>query len=410
MIDRDMIFVDVETLNAVFYTYGKFSAALNFSSAIGRLLELISSRKPGYDVYLVMKPKKPGTGDIIIDELSMTGLPFTANSVELRSIQNIFIKLHGVNNVYLCNWAHNYITCARVDSFESVFYYGSSVVKLVAENRMVKSVEFFNSQKHFHDSGNEEYSGYGDVGLLDTDGLSALHPELHAVNAPQLTVLAPLIHSYKAAMKLDLVEYVLPEYRVPPEDSAPNDLQEKAELPKATPPKKLTAQKSDPPKTAKRKIDPQPVVVPKRRSKLSNVAKVFTAASLCLAFLLGVSLRINVLASGHPVQSGVFYSEKDALINSIRALSTYYTTADGSVQSLADRYAYVAGNDIGVSVVGFSHTANETTFRCACASNSMLAAFLDYVGQKYVVTQTAELGEAESNGSTVYQFEISLME
>lgn len=409
MNERDSIFVDLENLNVVFKSEGRFTVALNFSSALDRLLTLISSRKPGYDVYLVIKPKRPGTGDLVIDELSMTGFPCEVSRGELTKVLSIFRKLHGVNDVYLCNWVHNYIACARVDNFESVFYYGNGVMKLAVEGRMVKTVEFFDSQIKFHDAGNVDYSGYGDVGLVDTDGLVARYPELRDIKAPQLTILAPLIRSYKDALKLEteqlyskLIGSTKKEEPKPEvKDVAPEPAkQEEAPAPKPV--------ESEPPLEEAVAVE-LAECKPKVKQRLSVAAKLFVAASVVLAFTLGASARMYFIAQGSPVRSADFYAEKDARIAGLQRLVSMYNTAEDTNTNLVERVAYAKQNTLGITIVGFEHSTTETNFRCACASNGMMASFEEYLGEKYTVVSSSDLGEAESNGQTVYQFTVSVM-
>ena len=406
MTERDSIFVDLETLNVVFKSDGRFTVALNFSSALDRLLSLVSSRKPGYDVYLVIKPRKAGTGDLVIDELSLTGFPCTVDREELIKVLGIFRKLHGVNDVYLCNWVHNYIACARVDNFESVFYYGSCVMKLTVESRLVKTVEFFNSQLEFHDAGNVDYSGYGDVGLVDTDGLVARYPELRDVKVPQLTVLAPIIHSYKSALKLE-TESLYSELLGSPKKEKVEEVAEEKSQPQTikepTPKVKPAAKKEEP------VGEDTPAQNPKVRQRLTIAAKLFVAASLCLSFALGVSLCMSFIASGAPSRSAEFYAEKDAKIAGLQGVATYYSNAVDTNRTLTERYEYAIQNQLGVTIVGFEHSVAETNFRCACASSDLMTSFEEYLGEKYIVVNSSNLGESERNGQTIYQFSVSVM-
>ena len=80
MADKYCIFVDVDSLNVLYKCGDKFVAALSYSTSLDRLGETLPALGAGFDIYLCMKPRAPGEGDLVIDELSITGLPFTVDS------------------------------------------------------------------------------------------------------------------------------------------------------------------------------------------------------------------------------------------------------------------------------------------------------------------------------------------
>ena len=146
MAEKYCIFVDLDSLNVLYKCGSKFVAALSYSSSIDRIGDTLPALGAGFDIYLCLKPRAPGEGDLVIDELSITGLPFTVDSEELYQVLRYFREYHGFGEVYLCNWVSNYIQSARVQTFKSVVYYGDRVAMLGVKDSILESFKLYANQ------------------------------------------------------------------------------------------------------------------------------------------------------------------------------------------------------------------------------------------------------------------------
>lgn len=421
MSSRDSVFVDLSTLNVLFKRDDKFVVALNYSAAIDRLGEDIAALRTGFDIYLCAVPRIGGAGDFIVNELSLTGFPFTTDKKELYSVLKYFRETKGVNNVYLCNWVHNYISCARISEFSSVVYYGDGVLLLECSNSMVHRYRFFGSRRQFHDEVGEDFDGYGDIGLLDIDGLKAQYPELEAVQSAPLTVLAPLVQCYKTNVKLETEELytrlgnalsssskgcesvteTTPE-AVDIKDSRGDDSSS------ATAEHRRHLELKD--SELGKELGPREGILPVKRrstSRLPLPAKVFLVGSIVLSVGIGFCIQsLGQLNSVGTVHDN-YYQTADDRIAELRQLSSIYTGATSTAVNAAERLNYVNANELGITVVGFDHTLTETTVRCACASADMLMPFEEYLNEQYFVSTSSDLGMAETGDGIVYQFSVT---
>lgn len=409
---RSAVFVDVSSLNVVLKFEDKFVLAINYGGGLHRLPEVMSVLGTGYDVYLCMMPRGEGEGDFVIDELSITGLPFTANREELLKVLSFFRKVSGVSSVYLCNWLANYIACARVSTFESVFYYGTRVAHIAVKDRMLQSFTLYGSQLEFSEATNSEYTGYGDVGLLDIDSIVAQYPELRSVAKVPLTAITPLIQCYKTPIKMYTDElYERLQKEACQENCATNEPVEQPETEtegvsaadvNATP---ASSEIPDPPKFK----DPRPNVEIKPRRKTPLLAKVFLGISCILAFTVGSSIRVIYAAKSDEIRSEYFDS-MDSRINALQQLATIYSSGVERVSSAETAYTYAVGSGLGVSIIGYDLQLNGNEVRCACASPEIAGSYKEYIEEKYTVLSTNDLGISQSaDGSTVYQFSISFV-
>lgn len=411
-VSRSAVFVDVATLNVVLKFEDKFVLALNYGGGLHRLPEVMSILGTGYDVYLCLMPRGTGEGDIVIDELSLSGLPFTADSEELLKVLSFFRKANGVSSVYLCNWLANYIACARVSTFESVFYYGTRVAHIAVKDRMLQSFCLYNSQLDFSEALEQKYTGYGDVGLLDIDGLVAQYPELRNVSKVHLTALGPIIQCYKTPLKIDTDDLY---ERLEKKDSSVEGVQSAVEpIPIDIPEQ---AVKED--VNAKPISDcvPDPPTFPpsraetgkKARYKTPLLAKVFLGISCVLAFTVGssVSLAFN---AGTDTISEEYFSSLDSRVNAIQQLTAIYSEGLERTSLAETAYTYAVSSGLNVTVLGYELQINGNEVRCACASADIAGSYREYIEKEYTVISTNDLGMTQSaDGSTVYQFSISFV-
>lgn len=408
MAERNAVIVDLSTLNVVFKLGSTFVLTLNYSSGVDRLAEMLPSLGPGYDIYLCLKPRFEGEGDIVIDELSLTGLPCVADSEELYTVLKFFRDSSGVSDVYLCNWVANYIAVARVATFTSVFYYGERVVMLKVKDRLPEAFSCFDSQLQFTETVGEDFDGYGDLGLLDIDGIKAQYPELSGGSKAQLTAIAPLVQCYRTPMKLNTEELYgrLEVKRCEKLDT----------LPAATVKDEAVVVADDPQVAVASEELPEPPVVPTSKKSLKEpmqfhrtptplLAKLLVGVSLVLAFGVGACAHI-VLGTKAPAMNDGYYAQADARISGLQQLAVVYSSAYDTLKGVTAAFDYCQSADLGVSIAGFEYTMYNIVVRCACASEDISSAFTDYIAEKYTVISTNDLGMTEVDGQTVYQFSV----
>lgn len=408
MAERNAVIVDLSNLNVVFKLGTTFVLTLNYSSGVDRLAEMLPSLGPGYDIYLCLKPRFEGEGDIVIDELSLAGLPCVADSDELYTVLKFFRDSSGVSDVYLCNWVANYIAVARVATFTSVFYYGERVAMLKVKDRLPESFSCFDNQLQFTETVGDDFDGYGDLGLLDIDGIKAQYPELSGGSKAQLTAIAPLVQCYRTPIKLDTEELfgrlevkrrekldVLPT--PPVKDDVilavedPQIAVASEELPEPPVP-------SAPGKSVKESLH-------FRKTPTPLLAKLLVGVSLVLAFGVGACAH-TVFSAKTPALHEEFYAQADARISGLQQLAVVYTSAYNTLKGATSAFDYCQSSDLGVSIAGFEYTLDNIVVRCACASEDISSAFTNYIAEKYTVISTNDLGMTEVDGQTVYQFSV----
>lgn len=409
MIGRNAVFVDPSTLNVLFKLDTKFVAALNYGSAINRLGEAICSLGAGYDVYLCLKPRAEGEGDIVLDELSMSGFPFVADSTELYRVLTFFRESNGVGDVYLCNWLHNFIATARVPSFKSVFYYGDRVAYIEVKERLLERFELYDNQLKFAESVGDQYNVYGDLGLTDVDGLKAQYPELIDGSKAQLTAIAPLVQTYRSPLKMktdDLYEKLKAKFQRNEEAPIDNTVLNQ-EKPSAVSVKPNI--KSERPVTQSELTNSGPVVkeyekknIVRRRTPF--LAKILVVLCALLSFSVGVSA--NIALKSQDIVDDSYFSELDSKLSTMSTMSSVYTNSIENMSKFTELYEYITASELEVTVLGFEFTVGANTVRCACASKDIATEYEEYIAKEYVVESTNDLGITGTQDQQVYQFSI----
>lgn len=404
---RSAVFVDLSSLNTVFKLGDKFVCALNYRDGLEHLSEVMPSLGTGYDIYLNLLPRIAGDGDMVIPELTVGGLPFTVNSEELYKVLAYFRASSGVGEVYLCNGIVNYIACAKVPSFESVFFHGNKVIYIRVKDKLLEEYRLFDSQFEFSEEFGSSYAGYGDADLVDVSRISAQYPELSAVSKVQMACLAPLVQCYRGPAKIATAELygrlldkfqhghdLDAEYKTRAvEDNVPHsgvdqNIQPSEELPSI------------------------PEDYRRERKKLrfgfgrtTAVAKVFIGVSCILAFTIGVFGRISVDNTGSSVDSQ-YFSDIDNRIALMKSLTTTYSGATENTANALEAFDYISSSRLSVVVTGFTYRQTGSEVRCACASTELSDSYREYIENRYTVLSTNDLGEAWSESGTVYQFSV----
>lgn len=405
---RSAVFVDLSSLNVVFKLNDKFMCALNYGSGLEHLASVMPALGTGYDIYLCLMPRAEGEGDMVVSELGLGGLPFTVNSEELYQVLKYFRESSGVGEVYLCNWLANYIACARVPSFESVFFYGDRVAYISVKSKMLETFKLYDNQLAFTDGFEGDYTGYGDVDLIDANGLSAQYPELHSVSKVQMTCLAPLIQSYRSPMRVatdELYEKLKAKYQ---RGEDVNLTPRPGVKPEPEPVEDVNIQ------PATEEI-PEPPELPKERKRPSLklgrtplVAKALIGVSCAMAFTIGVFTNVVLNTDTNQVREQYFI-DADNRIAALQSMATVYTGAMDNSQKAVDMFAYVNNSGLAVTIMGFDFNVNGSEVRCACASQELATSYQEYIGESYTVVSTNDLGQSQGADGTVYQFSISFM-
>ena len=404
---RNAIFVDLDSLNVMYKLGDKFVAATSYANAIARLGETAPAFGPGYDVYLCLKPRAPGEGDLVINELSLVGLPFTVDAEELYHVLRFFHTTSGVSDVYLCNWVHNYIESARVPTFSSVMYYGTRVCKLSVKDRLIESFCIYDSQSDFMTQDGEGYTGYGDLGLLDVDGLKARRPELSKGSKAQLTAIAPLVQCQHTScvlntldlferLKLDRVGSVQTVSDVPPSDDEAVE-----EPPKVDPATVPVGEIPVPPVKAKPKAK---VRETKLKAPTPVSVKVLLASAMAMSLALGISTGISCKPTDD--YSDAYYQEIDERIAYMQEFVSVYSAGDSLVADTKKALEICINNNLGITIVGFESTLDNYIVRCMSADSDAMNKYIEYIGDTYFVVSNNDLGRHETADGIVYQFSV----
>lgn len=404
---RNAIFVDVENLNVMYKLRDRFVTVLSYAGDLERLSEMAATLGTGYDIYLCMKPLMPGEGDIVLDELSVVGMPFSTKREDLFRILKFFRGFHGSNTVYLCNWMHNYVSSARVSSFESVFYYGSGVVRVEVSEGNISEVKFWKDQQAFGQEITVNDETYGDLGLLDVDGLRAQFPEVAELTNAALTAIAPLLRCYHTPIKLDTEQ--LYEALSNNRDYGSQVAQQEADPlviddPGLTPTEEIPdvpevpVEAPKPVKKAKRGITAKP-----SSSFLTNVLVGVT----CVACALQGAIQMDLIKGPETFGTPSFYEAAYERAQELNALSAIYREGATRTSDIKNVYEFCCGHELELTIVGFEYVDGNYTVRYNCVSNGESDAFAEYLSARFVVNSLNTLGVVAVDGQQVQQYKVS---
>lgn len=416
---RDSLFVDVSNLNVLYKSRDKFAAALNFSSGLDRLC-VLSGVSPCIDVYLCVRPRPIGDGDMVIDELSMISLPFTCNKEEINSIIKFFKGMRGVSNIYICNWVHNFIEVARVPTFTSVIFYADYVMRMDVKDKLLEAINFYWDAADFSNKTDEDPSFYGDVGLIDANSIRAQYPEFANVSKQQLAALAPLIACYKTTMKIDALNLLETEedtskHEEEPKPSKSLELKEASNStenvkPMASKEMEVSEGDSDSQHTSVKTVGAETTldnITPKVRRKTPVMFKILGVVACFCAFVAGGLLG----ASATELQPSMTVSEllqAEAELSSLQQLAFSYSSAHSKVSDLVGYLDYVGNSGVGQTLLGFESVPEGVNFSFSVKEEKDKETLISYLGQKYTVLSSSDLGAFSVDGETTYRFSVVL--
>lgn len=399
MLASNAAIIDLSNLNVLFRYDGRFTTALNYSGAVDRLGPVLAGLGPGYDVFLCLKPRATGEGDYTVQELSLSSVPFEVDAKELLTVLQYFRACHGVNEVYLCNWLNNYIEKTRTDTFESAFYYGDRVAKIVVEDKLVRSFELYDSVIAFTDAHNDAFDGYGDFGLIDVDGFRAQFPEFSRVTKVNAMVLAPLAHccSTQCIVNVeDIYEALFAFVHGAGDDDKGRDTAEPedASLDEPVAPKPLENYNPS----------PEPVTV-KVKGKTPFLAGVFLVASFLLAIALGATFSYVQNGSEADYEQS-YYDTIDQRVTRLQRVIDVYSRTETATFDTVSAYDYALKSEVPVSVVGFERRPDSYLVRCNCASEEVFAQYVQYIEERYTFLSQNDLGIVMNGEEELRQFSV----
>ena len=397
---RNAIFVDVENMNVLYKVKDRFVSVLSYVDNVERLSEMAAVLGTGYDIYLCVKPHVAGDGDMVLDELSIVGMPFTAKRDELVAMLKFFHGFPGVNTVYMCNWVHNYVASARVRTFDSVFYYGDGVMAIEVVDNTVYNVQYWEDQASFNRDYQVTDETYGDVGLLDVDGVRAQFSEVSELTHAALTAIAPVMHCYHTPVKLNT-------------DELYNALIEGYEYgSKVT---KLEAIKEDPalqPSTEVEveQVDPSAVKAKSGKAvKLRGRNSIVTTAlvtAACMAFAVLGATTVKSIQGPVVVGTPNYYMSIDSRVEDLEAVTAIYTDALTRSSNIKSVLATCQTSGLELTIVGFEYLDGNYSVRYNCVSPDQSLAFVELLGDKYTIVQDYTLGVVVVDGQQVQQYQV----
>ena len=399
---RSSITLDLTNMNALFKCNDKFVMALNFNNAVERLCAVASALDSSFDIYLCLKPRAKGEGNFVIEELSLSGVPFEVDREELLQVLSFIRSIQGVGEVYLSNWLSNYIVAARVSTFRSVFYYGDRVGVLSVKDRLVSDFELVKDPAEYE----EKYSGkgecYGDVGLMDCEGLAAQYPELCDIKKPQLTALAPLVAAYRNPMKISTDELY---DRLMGITVAPEEQEEEPPIVMETP--KPPVSVFEPRALMPVVEDPVEEVEWKEYTPaFSAIGKFMGAVACIVALLLGASANI---VTGHKVieRSDSYYEGIDTRVENLAAVEKVYAEGTSVMFDVSNILKFAKSYEGDITVIGFEAYPDNYIVRCTCASKNGQSLFVDYIESTFTVLSTNDLGVFSGGEVPQYHFSVT---
>lgn len=416
---RDSIFVDVSNLNILYKSRDKFAVALNFSSGLDRLC-VLSGVSPCIDVYLCVKPRPAGDGDMIIKELSLISFPFTCNKEEIDSIIKFFKGMRGVSNIYICNWVHNFIEVARVPTFTSVIFFADYVLRMDVKDKLLEAASFYLDAADFSSKNDEDPSFYGDVGLIDVNSIRAQYPEFSKVSKQQLVALAPLIACYKTTMKIDASQLLLEEES----NSKDTENARDTKLPEQEDTDNI-AENVKPSGVNDFEVSDSNVsgqhtsvataevtatsdnIAPKVRGKTPAIFKILGVAACFCAFIAGGLLGAFATELQPPMtESELLQSEAE--LASLQQLAFSYSSAHDKVSDLVGYLDYIGNSGVGQTLLGFESVPEGVNFSFSVKEKKDKETLISYLGQKYNVLSSSDLGASSADGGTTYRFSVVL--
>lgn len=392
MLSSRSVIVDLSTLNVLFKSDEKFTMALNFGGSLGRLGSVLASFGPGYDVYLCLRPRQEGEGNFVVQQLSLSAVPFVVDVGELFQVLKYFRTCVGVNEVYLCNWLNNFVEESRTDTFDSAFYYGARVAKVSVKEKLVTDFRIYQDVREFGNEHGDDFDGYGDLGLLDVDGFKAQYPEFLGASKAQVMTLAPLAHCLLTQCVVNIEEIYDTVEKIAT-NGAPVEEEPEPEPESAV---------EEPGPLSDLEYEPDP---PKIKEKVGTPFSAIIMSMVAMALAACIGFSVYFVRNGRiDDKSAEYYASLDSRVIGLQQVAEVYRGTTTATFDTVGVYDFVQKSGLEVTVVGFERYPTQYIVRCNCASEDVFNSYLEYLGQSYVLIDTNDLGMVEVGEGHLRQF------
>lgn len=396
------LFLDLSNMNVMFKQEDRFVLGACYQKCPEQLLLDAQSLGSSYDIYVSLLPRIVGEGDIEIKGLSHGRVPFVALKSELKPVVDYLQKFHGASSIYFCNSFANFISRARVNTFQTVLPYGNRFAMLDVHDKIIDSIEVYESQYEFKEKMGESFTCYGDLDLIDVDGIKSQYPEFFDFNGNALLPVINMVCSYRSAYQV-LMEDVVPLVQ----DAPVAVIEEPEEEPAPKPPKKEVAK---PKPVEKEEIElPKPKVKRKKKKKVDVVSILFLLIIAAGAFGVGFGYSVRgVSGSLMTFNSNVTQYKKQAepyaAVERVYRDSYNMALATSTVISAAQTF------EQPISIVGTEVSTENLMLTFTCNSVDTKDAFVTFMDSKFMVLAVNE-GQPmnDAGGNTIFQFTLTII-
>lgn len=201
------IFIDTSNLNVLFKVGNRFSLGVNYASAPEKIAIDAQALGTAFDVYLSIWPRQRGECDDCVNALSVGGVPFIVIPEEVDAALKLVEKIPGVGTIYVCNALANFVKQARVANFQSVIPYGRRFALVTVKNSMLEDLRIYDTQDELYAEQGEGFTCYGDLDLIDIDGLKAQYDELTPFDKSSLSLSRIWLHPIVLRTTLRMISY-----------------------------------------------------------------------------------------------------------------------------------------------------------------------------------------------------------
>lgn len=368
-------FIDCLSLNVVYKSESGFILAKNYAGALDSLAIDLQGLELGFNVYLTLWPRPEGSGDFVVSQLSRNGYDFRACRKEIQSLLDFFCSIPGVGNVYLCDGLSNFVSTAKLDTFESVFFRGKNVYHIKADKRVVNLLEVFPNPVVFQ----EEYPNcncYGDMDLVNIPQLRAAYPSLIEWDDSSIVGCVAMIASNKEdSCKCRLTADLLGEsMQKLTEDVKPTE--------QAAPSIEQTTPEED---EAVDEITP----VPLKESWTFGQASLVAA---CIVLSVAAGTLFGLGKAWDTVRPKL--TDVTTMTHASTVYSEYSKVYGGAnnLQRLQEILEFCKSNAESVDITGWEYTPTQVVLNCRTSDAIGKTSFLDFVGGSYYVASSTDLG------------------
>lgn len=391
------LFVDVGNLNVLFKENGKFCLGTNYLRCPEKLVIDAQSLGSSFDVYLSMWPRRMGEGDTMIPSLSVGGVPFVVLRDEVKAAFSLVENIPGVNSVFLCNAAANFVIPSRVGNFKSVIPYGQRFAMLTVEDRILSSLDVFDNQQDFFEQMGEDFNCYGDLDIIDVETIRAQYPELEFFKKNVLIPLVPLIASYRSAYKVTKEEAL--------EQMENPVIERKRKEPVKEEPKELPLP------------EPEEVPNPARRPAKQKAPKqpldfvsLGLGAVLCVSMLVnGVCFSMRSISADTSRYASLAATNQTQMYRYDDAIRVYQST-NNLAAFMAEVLEYAHANEQSITITAADSDIDRIYLVCNCQNEEDMQNFVSYMQRQFVTDVPNEMDRiSNGDGAITIQYGLTVI-